>query len=139
MTTANKSVFNGQINKVSDQRVGLLGHIVWHALPDVRIAESDLVKLAQQHGLNDPPKMGCRSDAFRRATSPTSRRGESRSTRFLIRPVCDTGDKLVRHIVIERVDKLNVVLGHEAVAELTFDKASGQMHAGWLPAAGHAT
>lgn len=119
---------------VSDTRTDLLGFVVWFALPDVRIVAGQLASLAMSAGLTDTPAMGCKADAFRRATAPRSRRGESRLTRYMMRPVCDTGRELVRHLVVERVDPNNVSLGHVAVAEAKFNHDTEQMSFDGLPA-----
>lgn len=120
-------------SRVGSNTVGVLGHIVWHAIPDVRIAERDLIGLAQKHGLAKPPTMGSKADAFRRATSPTARRGEGRQTRFLVRPVVNTGEKLVRHVVIERVNAVGERLDHFAAGEMVFHHATEAMDVAWLP------
>lgn len=114
-------------SKVTDGKVGLLGYVVWFGLPDVAIQPSQLATIAAGVGLKDTPEMGSKADAFRRATTTRTRRGENRTTRFLMRPVCDTGDTIVRQLVIERVDTAAVKLGHVPVAEVTFDKAAGTM------------
>ncbi len=120
------------LNGKVDSATNLLGYVVWHVLPDLRITEAQLAGVAARVGLKDPPTLGNPADAFRRATSPSSQRGESRATRYLVRPVCDTGDKLVRHIVVERVDKAGVKLDHVELAELVYERATKSMTTAWI-------
>lgn len=126
-TATHTQVLDRLAEQVTDGKIGLLGYVVWFGLPDVSIQPSQLATIAAGLGLTDSPEMGSRADAFRRATTPRSRRGESRTTRFLMRPVCETGNTLIRQLVVERVDTGAVKLNHVPVAEVTFDKASGQM------------
>lgn len=114
-------------SKVADSKIGLLGYVVWFGLPDVVIQPSQLATIAAGVDLKDTPSMGSTADAFRRATTTRTRRGENRTTRYLMRPVCDTGDSIVRHLIVEHVDTNGVKLGHAAATEVVFDKASRQM------------
>lgn len=113
---------NGFAGRVGASGAAVLGVLAWYAIPDLRIDPATLKSLAQQHGLSDAPKPGNAADAFRRATTLTSRRAESSPKRYLIRPVVDTGDELVRHIVVERVDSRGETLSHDSLAELRFTK-----------------
>lgn len=106
-----------------------LGHVVWHAVSDLRVTEADLKALGAKHGFKDVPELGDPSDAFRRATSAQSKRGEDKTRRYLVRPVCDTADEIVRHVVVERVDKAGQRLAHEALAQLRFVKPTKRMDA----------
>lgn len=130
MTQANSAVLDRHAQQVKEANARVLGYVVWHAMADLRITPAQLQAVAARHGIGKTPDLGDPSDAFRRATSPCQKRGESRKIRYLMRPVGQDDKTIVRHIVAERVDSAGKKLGHAAVAELVFDRATKTMRTG---------
>lgn len=101
-----------------------LGVVTWYAIPDCRITPAQLAALAATAGIHgNTPDLGAAADAFRRATSKRQIRSEDKTYRYLVRPVVDDSNEIVRHIVLEHVDKAGKTLSHHTIGSLTFDKA----------------
>lgn len=134
MSRSSKTVhhFDSHADSVRNSGAAILGTLAWFAVPDLRVSHADLTNLAKVHGLSNPPKLGSAADAFRRATNSQTRRGENRTTRYLVRPVKNSGEELVRQIVVERVNASEELLTHETLADLRFDEKSEVMTVGTM-------
>lgn len=122
--------FDSYSDNVFNTGLGVLGMIVWQHLPDLRITTAQLSAMGTKHGLSELPKIGHPSDAFRRATTPVQHRDEKTQVRFLLRPVIDNKDTIIRHVVVEAVDIGHVKLEHGTVAWMKFDKNTSTMTTG---------
>lgn len=113
---------------------GLLGYLVWYSIWDADISRDNLYVLLSQYGLDEfIPRPINPGDAFRRATNTIEQRGvssylEGVTENYLVREVCSNKDEIIRHIVVEYVDKKNQSLSYEPeMAVLKFDRASGDI------------
>lgn len=106
----------------------LIGQLVWFATPDVTVTPTDLAAMGTRHGFDpkDLPTIKNAVDAFRCATTPQQTRGESRQTRYLMRPVLDNEVEVLRKVVREDVDKNGRKLNHVEVASVRLERASGK-------------
>ena len=106
----------------------LIGQLVWFATPDLNIAPADLAAAGRRHGFDpkDLPTIKNAVDAFRCATTPQQTKGESRQTRYLMRPVLDNEVEVLRKVVRETVDKQGRKLAHVEVANVRLERASGR-------------
>ena len=118
------STFANQSKLVSESGIPVIGNLVWFGIPDLTISEQDLEAIGRQHGFASLPRPKNAADAFRCATTPQQKRGESRQVRYLMRHVIDNAAEIVRHVVRENVDKHARKLGHVTVAEIKLDKSS---------------
>jgi len=98
-----------------------LGMMVWYSIPDLKITQGEVERLARDAGLSSFPKLCHRNDAFRRATAASQHRETSNPTRFLMRPIKNSGTELVRQIVVERVNKAGKTLAHLNAITITYD------------------
>jgi len=118
------SILNNAISYSLSDYSDALGFVVWHSIADIRVSEAEISRLAGIYGIQDPPKLGHPADAFRRATSASQVRDESGTVRYLMRPVADNAESVIREIVVERVDKQGKKLSHFGAFRLTYDKAT---------------
>ena len=111
---------------VAANGIPVIGNLVWFAVPDLTINESDLDSIGAAHGYatSSLPKPKNVTDAFRCATTPQQKRGESRQVRYLMRHVLDNATEIVRHVVRENVDRAGRKLSHTTIAEIKLDKAA---------------
>lgn len=120
------SVLNNTVSRSLADYADVLGYVVWHSIADIRVSESEIASIAGIYGISDPPKLGSPSDAFRRATSASQVRDENSHARYLMRPVSDNADSVIREIVVERVDAKGKRLAHYGAVRITYTKATEQ-------------
>lgn len=118
---------NGEVEIHENQ---LFGYLVWYTIFEADISRDDLQNRLLSHGLEKfMPKEISPNDAFRRGTSSIEQKNvEEFSSQdvivnFLVRDVFNDKDQIVRHLVVERVDRKNKELSYDPeMAIIKFDK-----------------
>lgn len=105
--------------------VDCLGIVCWQSIRDIRVAPSDLDRLARAVGLpcDSLPKPGHPADCFRRATSPVQKR-DGVALRYLVRGLLDNPAEIARAVIVETVDAAGRTLAHKQVAVMSYERAT---------------
>lgn len=138
----------------------ILGHLVFHAVADMKVPKADMANLWAQNNL-DPKYLPANifpSDAFRRATATAGGTGfieitapeidaatkqpvldtngqpkmRNYKARLLVREVKNDDHFIVRYLVREVVDDKNVKLYYDHVGGWQFDKKTAQVKAAFI-------
>lgn len=127
--TTNTSAFDTLTAAASSAGLPLIGQLVWFNVPTISVTEAELNAIGARHGFNPDKLPGLKNphDAFRVATTTQQHRGETRTNRFLMRPVAADEKEIIRHIIMETVDARGRKLTHEKVATLRLDKDTNSM------------
>lgn len=114
----------------------LLGHIAWYTITKPLVTHDQLQEMVSDLSISNsvlPPKPRL-GDAFKRACRYSERQNipmpgnDDQKINFLIRKVTQGAKEVVRHLVLEIVDKEGETLEYHDVAHLTFDRTSDKLH-----------
>lgn len=128
--TANATKFDvNDIAAISNTEDSYIGFLEWHTISDVEITRDDLIQKLQEKGLEAYiPRPISPSDAFRRATSELAKNNvdtsdENIKVNYLVREVYSDRKEIVRHIVVERINKEGKWLYYKPEeAKIRYDK-----------------
>lgn len=114
-----------------DNTFPILGYLTFYSIPDLSISADRVRKLWDDAGCpgSVPAIRGC--DAFRRATSSLATssatigvNGIDYPIRILVREVSYDKDTVLRHLILERVDKKGKRLSYLHAGDLCYDRNS---------------
>lgn len=112
----------------------ILGVLEFHAIPEIKISQDELVDMWKRHGLDASFVPRIRPvDAFRRATSAMERtfnldiNGTTYEVRVEVDDVTNDSDRVVRLLNRKLIDKVNQETPLKTVGKFEFDRKTGTM------------